>query len=164
MKLSKESEYGLAGLAYLTRQRPGTILMLRDVARARGLPQRFLAKIFRKLTRVGVLTSYRGRQRGYALARPPAAITVREILEGIEGTDVFTRCVFWSNRCSDDHPCLLHDMWKSVRPELMAMMERITLDDVARRRLTGRSWGADLAQLAAGARRGGGLRTRRRAR
>lgn len=137
MKLSRESEYGLVGLVHLARRRPGTILKLREVAEAQGLPQLFLAKIFRKLTRYGVLTSYRGGKRGYALARPASEISVKEIMEAIEGADVFTRCVFWSNRCSDERPCLLHDLWKTIRPQLVESMARITLDDVAHDRVAG---------------------------
>ncbi len=132
MKLSRESEYALDGLAYLARRKPGTVLPLRAIARARGLPPVFLAKIFRRLTRAGLLTSHRGGRRGYALARPPQAVSVKEVVEAVEGADVFRRCVFWSNRCSDDHPCLLHDLWKTVRPQVVEMMASLTLEDVAR--------------------------------
>ncbi|HXX38056.1 MAG TPA: Rrf2 family transcriptional regulator [bacterium] len=134
MKLSRESEYGLAGLVHLARLRPGTIVQLKDIARAQALPRMFLAKTFRKLTHHGVLVSYRGRRRGYALAHPSSQISVRDILEGIEGRDILARCIFWSNQCSDDHPCLLHSTWKSVRPGLTEMLERLTLDDIARSR------------------------------
>ena len=134
MKLSRESEYALAGLAHLARQKPGTVLTLRAIAEARSLPPVFLAKIFRRLTRAGLLTSHRGGRRGYALARPPEAISVREIVEAVEGGEVFRRCVFWSNRCSDDRPCVLHDLWKTVRPQVVEMMSALTLADISRRR------------------------------
>ncbi len=137
MKLSRESEYGLAGLVHLARQRSGAILPLRKIAGAQALPRMFLAKIFRKLTRHGILRSYRGRHRGYALAGPAQAIGVKEILEGIEGMDLFARCIFWSNACSDDHPCLLHETWKRVRPEVIGRMARLTLADLAADRAAG---------------------------
>ncbi|HYM69928.1 MAG TPA: Rrf2 family transcriptional regulator [bacterium] len=134
MKLSRESEYGLAGLVRLAQLQPGAIVQLKDIARAQALPQMFLAKTFRKLTLYGVLISYRGRRRGYALARPPKQITVREIVESIEGRDILRRCIFWSNQCSDDHPCLLHPMWQAMRPQMTEALERLTLNDIARRR------------------------------
>ncbi|HEV2357538.1 MAG TPA: Rrf2 family transcriptional regulator [bacterium] len=134
MKLNRESEYGLAGMTYLAQQRPGTVATVKAVADAQTLPRMFLAKTFRKLTRHGVLRSHRGRQRGYALARTPQEINVREILEGIEGRDLFTRCVFWSHACAEDHPCLLHGTWKTVRPQVMELMAGIMLADLARDR------------------------------
>jgi len=135
MKLSKESEYGLSGLVYLARQRPGTILQAKEVAKAQDLPVYFLAKTFLKLTKRGVLRSFRGKVRGYTLSRPPREISIKEIVEAIEGSDVFRRCVFWSNQCSDDRPCLLHGIWKTVRPQLVELMERVTLEDVAQGRV-----------------------------
>ena len=132
MKLSRESEYGLAGLIYLARQRPPAVVTVRAIADAQALPRMFLAKTFRKLAQHGVLRSHRGRQRGYELAKAPQEISVREILEGIEGMDLFERCVFWSNACTPDQPCLLHQTWKMIRPQIMDLMARITLADLVR--------------------------------
>lgn len=132
MKLSRESEYGLAGLVYLARQRPGTVLAVRAVAAAQALPTMFLAKTFSRLARHGILRSHRGRQRGYELARRPQEITVREVLEGIEGPDLFTHCIFWSKDCSEERPCPLHDAWKVIRPQAEEMLSGMTLADCAR--------------------------------
>lgn len=131
MKLSRESEYGLAGMIYLARQRPGTVLPVKTVADAQALPQTFLAKTFSRLRRHGVLRSHRGRQRGYELARAPREIHVQEILEGIEGPDLFARCIFRSDRCSEQRPCLLHETWKVVRPQVKDLLAGMTLADCA---------------------------------
>lgn len=131
MKLSRESRYGLQGLAYLASQPPGTILQAAEVAEAAGLPPMFLSKIFGKLTRHGILRSFRGRERGYGLARPARDISAREVLEAIEGPDVFQRCVFWSDVCSDQNPCLLHDTWRTARPMVADLIGRVSLEEVA---------------------------------
>jgi Rrf2 family iron-sulfur cluster assembly transcriptional regulator len=131
MKLSREAQYGLDALAYLAKRPHGTIVQVRHVAEACGLPPLFLAKTFNKLTRYGVLRSYRGRQRGYSLARPAQEITVAEVLEAIEGPDLFTRCLFSISGCSEAHPCLLHSVWKEVRPRVAEMMRQMSLQDVA---------------------------------
>ena len=132
MRLSRESEYGLEGLIFLAKQPPGTVMPLSEIAQTQGLPQYFLAKIFQKLVQHGIVRSYRGRQRGYALARPPQEIRLKEVLEAIEGPDLFDRCIFWSDQCADINPCLLHDRWKKLKPRLVKMMERTTLKDLAR--------------------------------
>jgi Rrf2 family protein len=129
MKLSRESEYGLAGMIYLARQRPGTVLAVKTIAAAQALPGTFLAKTFSRLARWGLLRSHRGRQRGYELARSPGEITVREILEGIEGPDLFARCIFWGYGCSDQRPCMLHETWKVIRPQVKDLLSEMTLAD-----------------------------------
>jgi len=132
MRLSRESEYGLAGVIYLAGQRPGAVLTVKAVADAEAMPRMFLAKTFARLARHGILRSYRGRRRGYELARRPQQINVREVLEGIEGPDLFARCIFRSGQCSDRQPCVLHAKWAAVRPQLEALLAATTLADCAR--------------------------------
>ena len=135
MKLSRESEYGLAGLVYLARQRPGTVLAVKAVAAAEALPVMFLAKTFNRLARHGILRSHRGRQRGYELARHAREITVQEVLEGIDGPDLFLRCIFSSRHCSEERPCPLHHTWTIVRPQVKESLSGTTLADCAGRTL-----------------------------
>ena len=131
MRLRRESEYGLNGLVTLAQEGAGAVMSLDEIAARHGLPKSFLAKIFVKLVRHGLVRSFRGSVRGYALARSPEEITLREILESIEGSDVFEQCLFWSNRCSDHNPCPLHAGWSAVRPRLIKIAERTTLASLA---------------------------------
>ncbi|MBI4641158.1 MAG: Rrf2 family transcriptional regulator [Candidatus Tectomicrobia bacterium] len=130
MKLNKESEYGLKGLIFLASQPWGTVMLLSEIAKAQGLPQSFLAKIFQKFVQHGLVRSYRGKQRGYGLAKPLTAISLKEILEAVEGPDLFDRCLFWSKRCADTNPCQLHNYWKEIKPQLIGTMERMMLKDL----------------------------------
>ncbi|MBI4527776.1 MAG: Rrf2 family transcriptional regulator [Deltaproteobacteria bacterium] len=133
MKLGRESEYAIEGLLVLATKPPGTMMLLRDIADARKVPQTFLAKIFQKLTRGGVVVSSRGAIRGYALARPPRGIKVKDIFLAVEGPDLFDRCIFWSDRCAEDDPCPMHFRWKAIKQNIIAeLMERTTLADLAK--------------------------------
>lgn len=119
------------GLVYLARQPAGTILQVREVAQACGLAQPFLAKIFVRLARGGVLRSFRGRERGYMLARVAHEISVKDVVQAIEGPEIFQRCVFWSNACSETAPCVLHPVWRTVRPALTDALARTSIVDLA---------------------------------
>jgi Rrf2 family protein len=131
MKLSRESEYGLQALLALARREPGTVVPLHELAAAGDLPQQFLAKTFQKLKRCGIVRSSRGRVRGYSLAREPEAVSLKEVLEAVEGTDLFSRCIFWGGHCRDTNPCLLHEQWKVIGHERNeSAMRRLTLRDL----------------------------------
>lgn len=107
---------------------------LRDIASARGVSQSFLAKIFQKLTRYGIVRSFRGAGRGYALARPPKRIKLKAILLAIEGPDIFERCIFWSDLCADSNPCPLHEQWKQIKEKAFGkLMEQTTLADLMKK-------------------------------
>jgi len=128
MKLSRESQYGLEGLGYLAAQPEGSILQVVEIADGADLPKAFLAKIFRKLAVYGIVISHRGKERGFQLARAASEINAREVIEAIEGPDIFTRCIFWSGVCSTESPCQLHDVWAKVRPMLAEQLEEMTLE------------------------------------
>lgn len=139
MRLWRESEYGLDGLVALAQAEEGTVMTLEAIAASHGLPRSFLAKIFVKFVQHGLVRSFRGSLRGYALARPASEITLREILETIEGPDLFERCFFWNQRCADPGACALHEGWKAVKPTLLKVAERTTLQNLAGGRASRRS-------------------------
>lgn len=132
MKLTKESEYCLIALTYLSRQSPEKILQMAQVAEAIDVPKPFLSKIFVKLVRQKVLKSYRGTIRGYQLSKPPEDISIKEVLEIIEGPDVFKRCVFSTDRCPENNKCILHDHWqRSVRSNTLEMVKQLSLKQLS---------------------------------
>ena len=107
MKLSRECQYGLLAVLYLAAQPEGTIRHAGEIAAATGIGFP-LGQDLPPAIGGGILRSYRGRSRGYTLARPAEAINVRDVVEAIEGPDLFRRCVFWSDVCSDTQPCVMH--------------------------------------------------------
>jgi len=133
MKLGKESRYAIEGLVVLANKPMGTTIQLREIADAAGVPPNFLAKIFQKLTKAKILISSRGAVRGYALAHHPRTIKVKDVFVAVEGSDLFDRCIFWSDRCADVSPCPMHFEWKKMRRGIAGLMQRTTLEQVARR-------------------------------
>jgi Rrf2 family protein len=129
MQLTRESVYAIQGLAFLARQPSRGAVALADVAAAQNLPTSFLAKIFQKLARHGVLAAGRGRASGYVLTRSPDSITMREILVAVEGPGALQRCLLWSGLCDDEHPCPLHFRLGRFRPALESLLAGITLAD-----------------------------------
>lgn len=132
MQLTRDSEYALEGLAFLATMPDGVLVPLATVADARRLPASFLAKIFQRLARHGLLNADRGRCRGYGLARPPRSITIREVLEAVEGPRLLQRCLLWRAHCDDDlNPCPLHYRLKVLKPALASVLETTTLAEHA---------------------------------
>ncbi len=132
MHLTRESEYALRGLAFLASCPPGAVVSLRDIAAGQDLPTTFLAKIFQKLTRHGFVTAQRGRGRGYFLSVPAHSITLRQILEAIEGPRLHHQCLLWPGDCRDEQPCPLHHRLRKFVPELQWILDHITLEEYVR--------------------------------
>ena len=127
MNLTRESAYALNGLARLATYPAGTMVPMAEIAAEQQLPSTFLAKIFQKLARHGLLEAERGRGSGYMLSGKPSEIRVREILEAVEGSMALQKCLLWGANCDEDEPCPLHYRLKSLRPRLDALLNEITL-------------------------------------
>jgi len=87
MKISRKADYGLLALTYLARQKKGHICYRNEIARRFRISRTVLAKILQSLRRGGILRSHLGAHGGYSLARPPAKITLAEVLKAL-GADV----------------------------------------------------------------------------
>ena len=132
MPFTKESEYALLGMACLA-DHFGEQMTVAEVAHQRGLPASFIAKVFGKLARHGLISASRGRGNGIALVREPDTITIREIVEAVEGPEALERCFLWQGHCHDDNPCPLHDWLKEdVRPRVDRVFVGTTLADYVR--------------------------------
>ncbi|MEN8144172.1 MAG: Rrf2 family transcriptional regulator [Gemmatimonadota bacterium] len=131
MQLTRESEHAIRGLAFLAGEPPDQPITVSAIANARDLPPSFLAKIFQKLARHGLVQSARGRGNGYSLARKPTDISVLEVAVAVEGSVLLTRCLLWSAHCHDDDPCPLHYLLKDRARLLEDRLGKITISDVA---------------------------------
>ena len=84
MHISARIDYALRALSTLAA-RGGEPLTAEELAQAQGLPVRFLRAILNDLRRVGIVTSQRGNEGGYQLARPASEITIGEVFRRLEG-------------------------------------------------------------------------------
>ena len=84
MSITTKSPYALQALAELARSGDGPI-PIGELARRRNIPVQFLEQLFATLRRAGLLRSQRGVKGGYTFARPPADITVLEVVELLDG-------------------------------------------------------------------------------
>ncbi len=116
--------------------------MLDKLVEGTDLPRDFLAKVFQKLVKSGVLRSAKGRGGGFTLARAPHEITLMQISEAIDGPMTFDRCVVGLERCNDDMPCPQHDLYKPVRQRLKDYLNTTTVADLASSLKSKKAWHA----------------------
>jgi Rrf2 family transcriptional regulator, cysteine metabolism repressor len=83
--ITTKSPYAVRALAELARRGNSAPVPIGEIARARDIPVQFLEGLFATLRRAGVLQSQRGVKGGYTFARPPAELTVLEVVELLEG-------------------------------------------------------------------------------
>jgi Rrf2 family protein len=132
MELTRKGEYAIRGILYLARQPKGKVCLVEEIARASEVPKTFLAKILRNFVTVGLATSSRGTGGGFTLARPADRITLREVVEAVEGPIMPNRCLLGAGTCERDQTCRVHPVWKKVRDKIVAVLDGVTIAELAR--------------------------------
>lgn len=85
MKLTRASSYALHAVIFMVTQKDNQPVASHLIAKARGIPERFLLKVLKPLVSARVLHSVKGPNGGYQLARPPAEISLLEVIEAVDG-------------------------------------------------------------------------------
>ena len=101
------------------------------IAEEQHLPRKFLEAILSDMRRARLVESLRGAEGGYRLARPPAKIFVADVMRAVDGPLAEVRGLRPETLHYEGAAAPLQDVWVAVRAGLRAVLERITLADVA---------------------------------
>ncbi len=129
---SRQCEYALQAVMYLALKPEGERTSIKELTRKINIPYHFLAKILQDLTYKGLLMSQKGPTGGFALGKPAKDITLFQIVEAIDGTDVTSKCVLGFPECSGKNPCAVHEKWTLLRDEIHLMLVGKNITQMAR--------------------------------
>jgi Rrf2 family protein len=132
MQLSQAADYAFRASLALAGLAPGEFADARTIATRELVPLRFLLKILRLLVKAGLVQSRRGVGGGYALARPPGEVTLREIVEAVEGPLRLNRCLVDPDYCSKRWAdrCPVHQALCQVQAAVAGELDRHTLAEL----------------------------------
>jgi Rrf2 family protein len=132
MLYSVGCEYAIQALSRLAgRVKPGEYCLLRDILDGADLPGHFVGKIFQTLVREDILVSAKGRGGGFALCRPPDKITLRQVVEAIDGSGRHKkRCFLGFSECEDHPDCRNHRRCDRMRDQIDELLDETTLADL----------------------------------
>jgi Rrf2 family protein len=143
MRLSTRSRYGvrlMLSLALSDRKDP---IFLKDIAHSEEISEKYLSQIIIPLKAKGLVTTFRGAHGGYLLSRPASQITLREIVEPLEGDLSLVDCVRSPEVCARSGQCVTRDVWNEMSALLLDFLDTFTLQDlIAKLRKKGKGGGA----------------------
>lgn len=131
-KISRMTDYGVVVMAQLA-QASDAVVTAPDLAAAAGLPAPTVAKILKRMSRGGLVTSHRGINGGYALSRPATEISVADIIGALEGPLAVTACVDGAtgDACSVENLCLIRGCWDRVNAAVNRTLQSMSLAEIA---------------------------------
>lgn len=136
--LTSKAKYALRAmseLAAIAAERDWRIpVFISEIAERQDIPRRFLENILLELRKHGLVTSHRGKNGGYALARAPENISFADIIRAVDGPIAFTPCTSRTryhpcDDCVTEAQCRLREPLLQAREAAAAVLEHTSLAD-----------------------------------
>ncbi|MBN1213550.1 MAG: Rrf2 family transcriptional regulator [candidate division Zixibacteria bacterium] len=134
MQFTKAEEYGIFGVLYLAEKDRAVVTPLSEISKAQNIPEKFLAKIFQSLSKSGIIRSHRGVRGGFTLAKDPSEISVKEVLETIQGPYHLMKCLGDFKSCTMNKVdfCPLREILLIAEKRLVSVFDEYTLSDLVK--------------------------------
>ena len=129
LRVTKLTDYASVVLTVLASA-PDAVLSATGLAERAGLEPPTVAKVLKPLAQAGLVQAFRGVAGGYRLARPPAQISLVEIVEAMEGPLAMTECSIHEGQCGIEHSCSARANWRRINDVVADALRRVTLADM----------------------------------
>lgn len=127
---SKKCELALQAVLFLSAHENGKCYSAIEISNEIDIPKEFTSKILQSLTESGIIQSKKGKSGGFCLAKPANEIRLIEIVESIDGLEMFRSCVLGFPGCSVEEPCPVHNKWGALREETLKMLSDQNLEEL----------------------------------
>lgn len=134
MRLSTRSRYGTRLMLELALNYNKGNVLLKDIAKVEGLSEKYLSHLVIPLKASGLIGSSRGAHGGYRLAKSPNLITIKDIVQALEGNLSPVECVNNPSVCERVKDCVTRDIWDTLDEKISETLSSITLKDLVESR------------------------------
>ena len=132
MRITQEADYALRIVCFLAEQEGLTDA--NTIAEHCCITQQFALKILRKLMLGSLVTSHKGANGGYRLMLPPEEVTMRSVIELIDGEIFVSRCLSVDHACSKqgDHKrdCVIHCIFDAINRDITAKLDKVRISSL----------------------------------
>ena len=133
MRITTWAEYGIICALHLAKRAAEGPVTGREIAGIERLPADYVEQILLRLRRADIIRSTRGAHGGYSLARPPAQVSVRDVIAASELSTFDLHCVshpVGEERCSDSGNCSIRPVWVLLQQKIDEVLESVNLEDL----------------------------------
>ena len=134
MQITREGDYGIRSVLYLSRQPFKKISFVNEISEEYKIPRSFLAKILQKLVKAKLIRSYRGVKGGFSLAKQAREISMLDVIEAIEGKMCLNICLLDKRKCSFSKQCPVNPVWAHVQGKFVDMLRKMNFEELSRQK------------------------------
>ena len=131
MLITQKCQYALRAVFELAQHTDSIPVKTRMIAEAQSIPPRFLENILGQLRRDGIVSSRRGREGGHVLLKPPAQLTVGEVVRSIHPAAVIANCAHLTEgQCPLVTEQIFESLWEQAAQALWEVLDHTTFADL----------------------------------
>ena len=131
MKFLLSTEYAVHGLISLSLSSSGKAVLLGEIAEAVKVTESYLRKVFQLLSKRGIVVSRRGAKGGYFLGRKSEQISLKDVVEAIEGSSYLYNCLMVQRGCSIFKNCPVREAFEKASERMFEILEKTSIADLA---------------------------------
>jgi len=128
MKLTTRTRYGTRLMIALALNFDKGSVFLKDISKSQDISEKYLSQIVIPLRGAGLISSLRGAHGGYRLSKAPSEISLKDIMDVLEGDSSLVDCIKNPSGCARAPTCVSHDIWSMVDEKIAETLSSITLD------------------------------------
>ncbi len=122
--LSNTSKYAIRAVIYLALNAgEEKKIGIKQISKELNIPTPFLGKILQTLAKHKLLSSTKGPHGGFGLGRNAEKIYLIDIVDIIDGQDIFNKCLIRLDDCSNKEPCSMHNKYAQARAQLLNLFQ-----------------------------------------
>lgn len=127
MQLTRRGEYAIRAMYDLAIYEGEGTTYSKEIARRQQIPPKYIAQIILDLSRAGLVYTNRGAHGGVRLAKSADEISLRVIIEAIEGPISLNICLLREGECEKEDDCPIHEIWVKVQGDMLKTLTGTTL-------------------------------------
>jgi Rrf2 family protein len=131
MQITRQADYAVRAVYYLTKLGPDNRAATSQIAKEQHIPPSFLAKIISQLSVAGLLHTSRGARGGVSLARDPEEISLLDVVEAIDGPILLNECVADDGACTFSEDCPMRPIWCDAQEHLVGKLQSTSFSALA---------------------------------
>lgn len=133
MRFTTRTEYGFVCLVYMARNISKSVVTVKEIAEKEHFSSTYIEKIMQSLRAANVVVSHQGKEGGYSLVRHPSQITLKEIIEALEGKTFEVFCepkIREHIVCTHYCMCGISPIWEKTKKVLDDFFSSVTLEAI----------------------------------
>jgi Rrf2 family transcriptional regulator, iron-sulfur cluster assembly transcription factor len=136
-RVNRQTDYAVRVLLMLAQQPEGTRLSTAEIGREMLIPTAFLPRIVAQLAQANLLVTFPGREGGVQLPRPAGQITMKDVVELMEGPLLLSECMTGEEACPFEGDCRVRCRWINLQSRILEELNSTTFADLARESVQG---------------------------